>query len=227
MLDGTATLPATVVAIEDETLRAKFDSLNLQETEALTMILYSRADTWLGPRKARERDHPMRSLGHILRLSLYGLAQTVGSLMGNLCRSNKKTAAKSGMATSVIPVLLLAVLAGASARDARGAQAAGADFHASIVEHSQSSAEGERAARHSVRLLPDRKRQHHGGEDPVAGAADDRPLGGSRPDIARSDDLLLRDGGADVGDGAAARARPLAGHRLGKVCTSVRDSLDG
>jgi cellulose synthase (UDP-forming) len=146
MLDGTATLPATVVAIEDETLRAKFDSLNLQETEALTMILYSRADTWLGPRKARERDHPMRSLGHILRLSLYGLAQTVGSLMGNLCRSNKKTAAKSGMATSVIPVLLLAVLAGASARDARGAQAAGADFHASIVEHSQSSAIAQRAS---------------------------------------------------------------------------------
>jgi hypothetical protein len=140
MLDGTATIPATVVAIEDDTLRAKFDSLNLQETEALTMILYSRADTWLGARKAREPDHPMRSLGHILRLSLYGLAQTAGSLMGNLWRSNKKTAAKGGMATSVVPVLLLAVLAGASARDARGAQAAGADFHAAIVENSQSYA---------------------------------------------------------------------------------------
>jgi cellulose synthase (UDP-forming) len=140
LLDGTATLPATVVAIEEETLRAKFDSLNLQETEALTMILYSRADTWLGPRQAREPDHPMRSLGRILRLSLYGLSHTVGSLMGDLWRSRKRTAAKGGLATSVVPVLLLAVLAGVSPRDARGAQADCADFHASIVETSQSSA---------------------------------------------------------------------------------------
>jgi cellulose synthase (UDP-forming) len=140
LLDGTATLPATVVAIEDDTLRAKFDSLNLQEAEALTMILYSRADTWLGPRKARERDHPMRSLGHILRLSLYGLAQTAGSLMGNPWRSKKWAAAKGGLATSVVPILLLAMLAGVSLRDARGAQASGAKSHAAIVETSQSSA---------------------------------------------------------------------------------------
>jgi cellulose synthase (UDP-forming) len=140
MLDGTATIPATVVAIEDDTLRAKFDLLNLQETEALTMILYSRADTWLGTRKAREPDHPMRSLGHILRLSLYGLAQTAGSLMGNPWRSKKKSAAKGGLATSVVPVLLLAVLAGVSPRDARGAQAAGADFQVAIAVTSQSSA---------------------------------------------------------------------------------------
>ena len=140
LLDGTATLPATVVAIEEEMLRAKFDSLNLQETEALTMILYSRADTWLGPREAREPDHPMRSLGRILRLSLYGLGQTAGSLMGNPWRSKKRTAAKGGLATSVVPVLLLAVLAGVSPRDARAAQAAGADFQVAIVETSQSSA---------------------------------------------------------------------------------------
>jgi cellulose synthase (UDP-forming) len=140
MLDGTATLPATVVTVEGETLRAKFDSLNLQEAEALTMILYSRADTWLGPREAREPDHPMRSLGRILRLSLYGLAQTAGSLMGNSWRGRKGTAANRGLATSVVPVLLLAVLAGVSPRDARGAQAAGAGFQLAIVETSQSSA---------------------------------------------------------------------------------------
>jgi cellulose synthase (UDP-forming) len=140
LLDGTATLPATVVAIEEEMLRAKFDSLNLRETEALTMILYSRADTWLGPREAREPDHPLRSLGRILRLSLYGLSHTVGSLMGDLWRSRKRTAAKGGLATSVVPILLLAVLAGVSPRDARGAQATGADFQVAVAETSQSSA---------------------------------------------------------------------------------------
>src|SRR5208283_5951507 len=97
-------------------------------------------DTWLGPREAREADHPMRSLGRILRLSLYGLSQTIGSLLGNPWRSNKRSAAKGGLAASVVPVLLLGVLAGVSTRDARGAQAAGADFHAAIVENSQSSA---------------------------------------------------------------------------------------
>jgi hypothetical protein len=135
LLDGTATLPATVVAIEEEMLRAKFDSLNLHETEALTMILYARADTWLGPRKARERDHPMRSLGHILRLSLYGLAQTAGSLRGNSWRSKKRIAAKGGLATSVVPILLLAVLAGAMLLGA----ATVPNLLAAFLENSQSS----------------------------------------------------------------------------------------
>jgi hypothetical protein len=135
LLDGTATLPATMVAIEEEMLRAKFDSLNLHETEALTMILYARADTWLGPRKARERDHPMRSLGHILRLSLYGLAQTAGSLRGNSWRSKKRIAAKGGLATSVVPILLLAVLAGAMLLGA----ATVPNLLAAFLENSQSS----------------------------------------------------------------------------------------
>jgi hypothetical protein len=104
------------------------------------MILYSRADTWLGPHETREADHPMRSLGRILRLSLHGLSQTIGSLLGNPWRSKKRSAAKGGLAASVVPVLLLGVLAGVSTRDARGAQAAGAGFHAAIVESSQSSA---------------------------------------------------------------------------------------
>ena len=217
MLDGTATLPATVVAIEGETLRAKFDSLNLQEAEALTMILYSRADTWLGPREAREPDHPMRSLGRILRLSLYGLAQTGGSWMGNPWRSRKRTAANRGLATSVVPVLLLAVLAAVSPRDARGVQAAGAGFQVAIVQTSQSSAicaGGERAARYAVRLLPDRNQLHHGGKGPIARARDEGSDGVSLADRPCGGDLLLSDGDGDLGDGAAARAGPAAGQRL-------------
>jgi cellulose synthase catalytic subunit (UDP-forming) len=124
VLDGTATLPATVIGIEGEMLRAQFDPLNLQETEALTMILYSRADTWLVKREAREADHPMRSLGRILRLSLYGLWQTVWSLMGNPRTGNRKSLPKGRLATSVVPMVLLAVLAGIWPHDALAAQAA-------------------------------------------------------------------------------------------------------
>ena len=74
VLDGTATLPATVVGVDGSELRAQFAPLTLQEDEALTMLLYSRADAWLGLGQAREADRPIRSMGRILRLSLRGLS---------------------------------------------------------------------------------------------------------------------------------------------------------
>ena len=63
VLDGNATLPATLVGISGNILRAQFDPLTLQEEEALTMVLYSRADTWLGwgeTREARQAAHQPR-----------------------------------------------------------------------------------------------------------------------------------------------------------------------
>ena len=50
-------------------LRAQFDPLTIQEEEALTMVLYSRADTWLGWGETREADKPLSSLGRIVKLS--------------------------------------------------------------------------------------------------------------------------------------------------------------
>ena len=176
LLDGTATLPATVVAIEEETLRAKFNSLNLQETEALAMILYSRADTWLCPREAREADHPMRSLGRILRLSLYGLSQTAGSLLGNSWRSNKRSAAKGGLAASVVPALLLGVLAGVSPGDARGAQAAGAPSAPRTAPSAASRQRAVAAARDddNLNLLP--RPFYDSAADRASGGADRLPV---------------------------------------------------
>ena len=56
VLDGTATLPATVVGLDGSELRAQFNPLTMQEDEALTMLLYSRADSWLGwNKRARAR----------------------------------------------------------------------------------------------------------------------------------------------------------------------------
>ena len=55
VLDGEATIPATIVVWYDGVVRARFDPLTLQEEEALTMVLYSRAQTrgWDGARPAR------------------------------------------------------------------------------------------------------------------------------------------------------------------------------
>jgi len=116
VLDGSATLPATIVGMEGGELRAQFDSLSLQEDEALTMILYSRADAWLGLGEAREADNPVHSLGNILRLSLRCVVQTLGG------SRSRKSAAKRRLATSVVPIVLLALAAGAPPRVARAAQ---------------------------------------------------------------------------------------------------------
>jgi cellulose synthase (UDP-forming) len=109
VLDGDATLPATVIEVNGNVLRAQFDPLSLQEEEALTMVLYSRADTWLNWGEAREPDRPMRSLARIFQLSMYGLSQTIRGLM-----KTKKSPPKGKLATSIAPLLFVLLLAGAT-----------------------------------------------------------------------------------------------------------------
>ncbi len=108
VLDGDATLPATVVQAEGNVLRAQFDPLNLQEEEALTMVLYSRADTWLGWGESREQDRPLRSLGRIFELSMRGLTMTTKAL---LFPQRRSAPPKGRLVTSVVPLLLI-LLAG-------------------------------------------------------------------------------------------------------------------
>jgi cellulose synthase (UDP-forming) len=100
VLDGNATLPATLVGVSDNTLRAQFDPLTLQEEEALTMVLYSRADTWLGWGEAREVNKPLTSLGRVFKLAFRGLRQTL----------RDETKPKAKLATSILPLLLLTSL---------------------------------------------------------------------------------------------------------------------
>ena len=87
---GDAELPATVVGNEGNVIRVQFDPLTIHEEEMLTMVLYSRADTWLGWGEAREVDRPLTSLGRILKLSMYGLGTTFRGLMNNSKRKKKK-----------------------------------------------------------------------------------------------------------------------------------------
>ena len=102
VLEGSAVFPATIVAVDGNILRAQFAPLSLHEEEALTLVLYARADTWLGWGEARESDRPIKSLSHIFRLSLRGLGQT---LLALLSRSPKPK-----LAVDIVPLLLLGVL---------------------------------------------------------------------------------------------------------------------
>ncbi|NYF89476.1 UDP-forming cellulose synthase catalytic subunit [Tunturiibacter empetritectus] len=105
VLDGSATLPATVVGIEGNAFRAQFAPLTLLEEEALTLVLYSRADTWLGWGESREADRPLTSLRRIVHLAGHGFARTFRS--GAKAKEQKSS---GELASSVVPLLVLVVL---------------------------------------------------------------------------------------------------------------------
>jgi cellulose synthase (UDP-forming) len=114
VLDGNATLPATLVGVSGNVLRAQFDPLTLQEEEALTMVLYSRADTWLGWGETREPDKPLTSLRRIIKLAFYGLRQTLRGWT-----KSDEVVSKRKLATSIAPLVLLAILLGVSTMSAQ------------------------------------------------------------------------------------------------------------
>ena len=58
-------------------LRVRFENLTIAEQEVLTMVLYSRADSWLGWGESRESDNVLHSLGRIFQISMHGLARNL------------------------------------------------------------------------------------------------------------------------------------------------------
>ncbi len=120
-----AELPVTIVSGEPLLVRTKFDELTIPEQEVLTVVLYSRADTWLGWGESRQVDQPMQSLGRIFTISMAGLKMTFLSLFFKpkppKAKAPLKTKSKSNLpATRVahmllallMPVIMLALLAG-------------------------------------------------------------------------------------------------------------------
>jgi cellulose synthase (UDP-forming) len=110
VLDGDASLPGTVVEIRGNILRAQFDPLTLQEEESLTIMLYSRADTWLGWGENREPDQPLKSLALIFKLSLIGLAETGRNLMKMSKKNDAKAKTKTKLVTNNAPLILFLLM---------------------------------------------------------------------------------------------------------------------
>jgi cellulose synthase (UDP-forming) len=104
-------LPATVVSTEGSVLRVHFHDLTLAEQEVLTMVLYSRADSWLGWGESRESDNALRSLARIFQISMQGLLQAVRSFTGgDRKRAGRKAEARS-VARSVVLFVAAALVA--------------------------------------------------------------------------------------------------------------------
>ena len=89
-----ADLPVTIVSLDSNMMRIKFNELTIPEQELLTMVLYSRADTWLGWGESREADQPIHSLLRIFALSMQGLKITFKSLFFKEKSAKVKTSTK-------------------------------------------------------------------------------------------------------------------------------------
>lgn len=104
---GTNGLRARVVASEGTLLRVRFENLTIPEQEVLTMVLYSRADSWLGWGEAREADNVLRSLGRIFQISMHGLIMTAQSLFTMPKKKTKKPARVAAAAGLLLCAFLL------------------------------------------------------------------------------------------------------------------------
>jgi cellulose synthase (UDP-forming) len=119
---GDAELPATVVTIANGVLRMQFDPLTVAEEEMLTMVLFSRADSWLGWGEAREVDRPLRSLGRITRIAFRGLGMAIGSMRP---RRNEAIRGKPLRAESLVLLLALGLAAWGMTARAQSTDAGG------------------------------------------------------------------------------------------------------
>ena len=106
-------LPATVVSAEGSMMRVHFEELTIAEQEVLTMVLYSRADSWLGWGESRESDNILRSMGRIFQISMQGLVSTFQSLFTSKDKRARKSRALPAV-TSAIIFGLAAILTGAA-----------------------------------------------------------------------------------------------------------------
>jgi cellulose synthase (UDP-forming) len=120
---STTEVPASVVGSDGTLLRVHFHALTIAEEEVLTMVLYSRADSWLGWGEARDSDNVVTSLARIFQISMRGLVQTFRALFSNNDKGDRPSSSLSIARTSGL--LLLAALAMSGAQPVH-AQAAAA-----------------------------------------------------------------------------------------------------
>jgi cellulose synthase catalytic subunit (UDP-forming) len=103
-------LPASVVSSDGVILRVRFNDLSIAQQEALTIALYSRADSWLGWGEAPKTDNILRSLAHIFSISIRGVFAALGSIFtGNVSSKPERSSSGSNpLSIARTSILLLA-----------------------------------------------------------------------------------------------------------------------
>jgi cellulose synthase (UDP-forming) len=140
-------LPAIVVSSEGSVLRVRFDNLTIAEQEVLTMVLYSRADSWLGWGESRENDNVLRSLGRIFQISMHGLVSSFRDLSYEKNKRAKKPnslsiAGSAGFLALAALLIWAAQSAQGQAQDYAGAQLGASSGDRSIAAGVESGASG-------------------------------------------------------------------------------------
>jgi cellulose synthase (UDP-forming) len=128
-------LPASVVASEGDILRVHFEGLSIAEEEVLTMVLYSRADSWLGWGESRESDNVLNSLGRIFQISMHGLAQTFRALFTDRNKGDRPSNTLSIARTSVLLLIAALLLGGAHWMLGQAPAAGGAQTGATAAQN--------------------------------------------------------------------------------------------
>jgi cellulose synthase (UDP-forming) len=128
-------LPASVVASEGDILRVHFEGLSIAEEEVLTMVLYSRADSWLGWGESRESDNVLNSLGRIFQISMHGLAQTFRALFTDRNKGDRPSNTLSIARTSVLLLIAALLLGGAQWMLGQAPAAGGAQTGATAAQN--------------------------------------------------------------------------------------------
>jgi len=128
-------LPASVVASEGDILRVHFEGLSIAEEEVLTMVLYSRADSWLGWGESRESDNVLNSLGRIFQISMHGLAQTFRALFTDRNKGDRPSNSLSIARTSVLLLIAALLLGGAHWMLGQAPAAGGAQTGATAAQN--------------------------------------------------------------------------------------------
>lgn len=108
--DQTA-FPAHVVNMSGTQLRLQYEKLSIEEEELLTVVLYSRADSWLSRFENRQVDRPLHSFARLVRLSIKGVGY---ALVGWIPKKKTQQVA----AASAAVLMMAAFLAGTCARAA-------------------------------------------------------------------------------------------------------------
>ncbi len=103
-------IPARVVRVDKWSAQIRFANLSLPQEEALTRVIFSRADAWVGWNdRYPKRFGPFTSLVHLLRLSLVGFGRVIAALFRRAPRPQVEAlgkTAESQPATSTIGFLL-------------------------------------------------------------------------------------------------------------------------
>ena len=103
-----AAFPATLVSLDGKNLRLKYEPLSIEEEELMTLVLYSRADTWLSRSERRQKDRPLHSFARLVQLSVRGVGYAMLALVPKRKKSDKVAAAARAQTAGIIIALLLA-----------------------------------------------------------------------------------------------------------------------